>query len=289
MSKGYIVAQLFTARQARPITNATVIISRPGTGGESIIRTVEVDREGKTEPIEVDTLPKSLSLDETYEGVPYTTYDITIRAFNFANQLIRRVQVFEAQTTLQQVELIPFDREAYTNNTDFIFETPAHSLAKADCEPDCPPQQQLDQPRLPENPIEREVRPQVLQSVIVPSQIVVHLGTPRSNAENVYVSFPDYIKMFAPAKFTLPGRKMLSAPIFTRRFPWRSTGSIRNGTPAKDIISKLRILPNMTRNMSKDEIFLRISAALWTIFLMSTSAALAPEGHYSPNIAMGGR
>lgn len=47
MSKGYIVAQLFTARQARPITNATVIISRPGTGGESIIRTVEVDREGK--------------------------------------------------------------------------------------------------------------------------------------------------------------------------------------------------------------------------------------------------
>ena len=32
MSKGYIVAQLFTARQARPITNATVIISRPGTG-----------------------------------------------------------------------------------------------------------------------------------------------------------------------------------------------------------------------------------------------------------------
>ena len=86
MSIGYIVAQLFTARQARPITNATVIISRPGTGGESIIRTVEVDREGKTEPIEVDTLPKSLSLDETYEGVPYTTYDITIRAFNFANQ-----------------------------------------------------------------------------------------------------------------------------------------------------------------------------------------------------------
>lgn len=94
---------------------------------------MEVDREGKTEPIEVDTLPKSLSLDETYEGVPYTTYDITIRAFNFANQLIRRVQVFEAQTTLQQVELIPFDREAYTNNTDFIFETPAHSLAQADC------------------------------------------------------------------------------------------------------------------------------------------------------------
>ena len=108
MSKGYIVVQLFTARQARPITNATVIISRPDTGGESVIRTVQVDREGKTEPIEVDTLPKSLSLDETYEGTPYTTYDITIRAFNFANQLIRRVQVFESEITLQQVELIPF-------------------------------------------------------------------------------------------------------------------------------------------------------------------------------------
>ena len=51
MSKGYIVVQLFTARQARPITNATVIISRPDTGGESVIRMVQVDREGKTEPI----------------------------------------------------------------------------------------------------------------------------------------------------------------------------------------------------------------------------------------------
>lgn len=53
MSKGYIVAQLFTARQARPITNATVIISRPGTGGESVIRTVEVDREGKTDKVRI--------------------------------------------------------------------------------------------------------------------------------------------------------------------------------------------------------------------------------------------
>ncbi len=32
MSKGYIVVQLFTARQARPITNATVIISPAGYG-----------------------------------------------------------------------------------------------------------------------------------------------------------------------------------------------------------------------------------------------------------------
>ena len=55
MSKGYIVVQLFTARQARPITNATVIISRPDTGGESVIRAVQVDREGKTEPISLWT------------------------------------------------------------------------------------------------------------------------------------------------------------------------------------------------------------------------------------------
>ncbi|HAG57248.1 MAG TPA: spore cortex-lytic protein [Ruminococcaceae bacterium] len=188
MSKGYIVAQLFTARQARPVTNATVIISRPDAG-ETIVRTVEVDREGKTEPIEVDTLPKELSLDRTYDGIPYTTYDVTIRAFNFANQMIRRVQVFESETTLQQVELIPFDRESYNNNTDFIFETPAHSLAQADCEPNCPAEQPPKQ-----QPLEQGAQPQVLQRVIIPSQIIVHLGAPRSNAENVYISFPDYIK-----------------------------------------------------------------------------------------------
>ncbi|MDD3192646.1 MAG: peptidoglycan-binding protein [Oscillospiraceae bacterium] len=179
MSKGYIVTQLFTARQGRPITNATVTISRPGADGEETVRTVAVDRDGKTEPIEVETLPRALSLDETYEGIPYSTYDITIRAFNFANHLIRRVQVFEAETTLQQAELVPFDRESYDDSADFIFETPIHSLVRADCVENCPPKQATSL---------------VLQSVAIPSQIVVHLGAPRSSAENVYLSFPEYIK-----------------------------------------------------------------------------------------------
>ena len=177
MSKGYLIAQLFTARQARPITNATVTISRPG--GDTIIRTVAVDREGKTEPIEVDTPPRALSLDENYAGIPYGTYDVTIRALNFATFRIQKVQVFEAETTIQPVELVPFDREDYDSNAGFSVDTPVHLLAQPEPVRRTPPVQAM---------------PQVLQSVIIPSQLVVHLGPPQSYAENVYISFPDYIK-----------------------------------------------------------------------------------------------
>lgn len=183
MSKGYIVVQLFTAREARPVTNATIQITRPGGfengEGSEILRTVQVNSDGKTEPIEVETPLRELSLDENYTGVPYGTYDVIIDAFNFANHLVKRVQVFEGETTLQEVELVPFDREAYDTNANFINETPVHSMVRSDCTENCPAKQ---------------ARPLVLQSVVIPSQIAVHLGTPRSNAENVYVSFPYYIK-----------------------------------------------------------------------------------------------
>ncbi len=182
MGTGYIVVQLFTARQGRPVTNATIQISRPGgqggASGPELIRTVTVDSDGRTEPVAVETPDRDLSLDENYVGIPYGTYDVTIEAFNYANHLVREVQVFAGETTLQEVEMIPFDREAYSAQSDFIYETPVHSLVKTDCTRDC----------------SKEASPLVLQSVVIPSQIAVHLGTPRSNAENVYVSFPYYIK-----------------------------------------------------------------------------------------------
>ena len=34
----------------------------------------------------------------------------------------------------------------------------------------------------------------------IPRTIVVHLGTPTSNAENIYVDFPDYIKNVASSE-----------------------------------------------------------------------------------------
>lgn len=183
MSKGYIVVQLATARSAKPVTNATVHISLPKvpgvSSGSDIITTTTVNSECKTTPIEVEAPPKEFSLNENYSGVPYGTYTISIEAFSYTNNIIRDVQVFADETTLQEVELVPFDQQVYDSSPEFIFNTPPHNLVA---------------PELGASTLPKEAAPLVLQSVIIPSQIAVHLGTPQSNAENVYVSFPYYIK-----------------------------------------------------------------------------------------------
>lgn len=52
-----------------------------------------------------------------------------------------------------------------------------------------------------QNPI-RETSPsrRVAREVVIPETVAVHLGVPSSNAENVYVSFPDYIKNVASSE-----------------------------------------------------------------------------------------
>ena len=57
----------------------------------------------------------------------------------------------------------------------------------------------------------------------VPQRITVHLGAPNSNAENVTVSFSDYVKNVAssepPRKSIPPGTKALCGQIFLPSCP----------------------------------------------------------------------
>ena len=56
---------------------------------------------------------------------------------------------------------------------------------------------------------------------VVPEYITVHLGAPDAPAENVTLSFPNYIKNVPPVSCTPPGTRTPCGPIFWRRSPWR--------------------------------------------------------------------
>lgn len=55
----------------------------------------------------------------------------------------------------------------------------------------------------------------------VPQRITVHLGAPSASADNVTVSFSDYVKMLPPVRFIPPGRKAPCGPISWPLFPLR--------------------------------------------------------------------
>ncbi len=179
MSTGTIVVFTYTGREALPVTESLVTI-RPSDPSDTRVWNLRVDEMGRTPPLTVDAPPKELSLDENNQQQPYSLYDIFINAEQFASQAVRHVEVFAGEVSLQEIEMIPFVSGAYTAQPAFVSDIPQHSLFQPECV-NCGAK-------------ERQAAPFVIQQVVVPAQIAVHLGAPDANAENLYVSFPDYIK-----------------------------------------------------------------------------------------------
>lgn len=143
------------------------------------------DNEGDSTPVEVWTPPAELSLDENNtELLPYALYNIYAEKEGYAPIVIRGVQVFEGQTSLQLLPLQPVgeNEDPAAPSAEEVFNIPTHHLF----DPEVP--QPSTAPRL-----ECE-RPWVLSSVIIPRYITVHLGRPTASARDVTVTFRDYIK-----------------------------------------------------------------------------------------------
>ena len=99
----------------------------------------------------------------------------------------------------------------------------------------------------------------------VPSYIVVHLGTPNSSAQNVTVSFPDYIKNVA------------SSEIYPT---WNEAAIYTN------IYAQISFARQLTiRLLLPAEIFLKISIESLMMFLTTTFAEWAMLNHLRQFIA----
>lgn len=184
MQIGSLIVELSAAQQAVPIANASVHVFSIQTGYD---QTFITDQFGKTEEIRLLAPDRALSLDENYEGVPYATVDVEISLQGFVTQLTRNVQIFALQQALLQVDLMPKERSGLP---DELIEIPTHSLLRENCRGLGPAEQ----------PVDDSFGTFVLAYPIIPQYITVHLGRPTSNAENVTVSFKNYIKNVASSE-----------------------------------------------------------------------------------------
>lgn len=124
-STGYIVANVYTAREVVPISGASVMIIRKNEGKDELVGFRMTDRDGKTEVIEVDTPDSELSM-EPGNGSPFSVFNIMIEHPMYYPVLVRDAQVFGGQITQQNVEMIPLaDNPAPPkNNIEDITVTP---------------------------------------------------------------------------------------------------------------------------------------------------------------------
>lgn len=105
-SKGYIIAQVFTAQQILPLADASVTVTQRNGGNISLIGFRITDIDGKTGAIEVETPDSALSREPGNDR-PFSVFDISIEHPMYYPIMIRGAQVFGGETTQQRAEMIP--------------------------------------------------------------------------------------------------------------------------------------------------------------------------------------
>lgn len=180
MDHGTILVEVTTAGEALPVEGALVQIYSLLTGSNIDLYT---GPDGRTPSIAVPAPSLIGSLEPGMSSSPYYSYNVTVYAPGYTNTMVEGVQVFPGIQSVLPIHLHPLSSSRTIDMESDIFSIPPNGL-------------QLTQPREPEGPPEGRI----LGRVYIPEYITVHLGRPNSNARNVRVSFPDYIKNVASSE-----------------------------------------------------------------------------------------
>ena len=177
---GTLRIQAFAARQSAPVEGVTVAVQGDGFTLHRI-----TDATGSAADIPVEAPACALSLDEDNTTRPYAIVSLTAAKPGYRTVRIEGIQIFAGQVTLAQPQMLP-DTEEGRDIPNAPIIIPPHALfaGSGGSGP---------QPAL-------HCTPRVLDQVIIPKNITVHLGKPAASARNVTVSFRDYIANVASSE-----------------------------------------------------------------------------------------
>lgn len=177
---GTLRIQTFAARQSAPMEGVTVAVQGDGFTLHCI-----TDATGSAADIPVEAPACTLSLDEDNTIRPYAVVSLTAAKSGYRTVRIEGIQIFAGQITLAQPAMIPVTEEGKDiPNAPIVI--PPHPLFTGSGGSGAQPVENCT--------------PRVLDKVIIPKNITVHLGKPAASARNVTVSFRDYIANVASSE-----------------------------------------------------------------------------------------
>ena len=181
MATGILRIQAFAARQSAPVEGVTVNIV-----GDGFTAARMTDAKGNAADVTLTAPDCALSLEEdNTTRLPYAVCSLTASKAGYRTVRIQGIQVFAGQVTLAQPEMIPETEEGRdVENPPIVI--PPHPLFAGGG----------GSGRAPADPC----APRVLDRVIIPKNITVHLGKPAASARNVTVSFRRYIANVASSE-----------------------------------------------------------------------------------------
>lgn len=181
MAIGYLKIQARTAQGAMPLEGIHVrILDDEGNSLYDLF----TDESGETQTVPLETMDKSFSLNEHFAGLPYFSYNVLAQGTGFNTLYISHIPIYDGETAVQPLALTPMRQMQRRPDQARIFiGKPAIAMQEI--------RNQEGDP---------EADPRILRQVVIPNPITVHMGAPSSNASNVQVSFPDYVKNVASSE-----------------------------------------------------------------------------------------
>lgn len=119
MSTGYLQVFLSSAREATPIPDAIVTVTRVNGGGEELYAHTTTDRDGLTEVIALPAVDSALTMEPGIPS-PYTSYNIQAAAPGYFRVLNVNAPIYGGNTAVQPVQMIPIP-EFELSPQDLVF------------------------------------------------------------------------------------------------------------------------------------------------------------------------
>jgi len=176
MGKGILRIQVVAAEGAILIEGAAVTLMDEGG---RVLHNLVADRTGHAPEVTLDAPDISLTQDPFATQRRYSIYSARVVAAGYRTVTYNGIMVFDDSTSIQVIEMHPNLQRI--GDPEEIVDIGGHALD----DPETPDPQQLLPP----------VR--ILDRVVIPNFITVHLGRPTVAAPNVRVPFIDYIKNVA--------------------------------------------------------------------------------------------
>ncbi|MCL1936076.1 MAG: peptidoglycan-binding protein [Defluviitaleaceae bacterium] len=193
MGKGFLIVNLTTAEDAIPIPNARVTVT---DDKDNILYNLSTDANGNTNEVSL-MAPDKIHTLRPEELTPYSTCNIYINANGFRDTIVKGVRILDTSTTIQTLNLLPItSTEIRTNIPPVEYDQGPHGLRVNDTiaiDHDLH-FLRIGTERFTSTP---PISPVVLKDVVIPEYITVHLDRPTVWANNLRVTFKDYIKNVA--------------------------------------------------------------------------------------------
>ena len=180
MGKGFLTVHATTASDATPVSNARIQVS--DVNG-TVLYDYVTDSTGMTPTMSLNAPDVSLTLVPQDAILPYAVYDILVAAEGYEGVLIRNSRIFDTSDGFLPVNMIPKEASLGREATVREINQPLHNLIIGDSDVEPRWQGEL-------SPFD----PRVLQNVVIPEKIVVHLARVTYAARDISVPFRDYIK-----------------------------------------------------------------------------------------------